>query len=93
MITLLEVKRLAKSAKLLFLNNDLNNMQFELDKIVMHVEILNEINVFNIKPMTHVISMNLFLREDNVKLMVGQTCLTFSNDSKIRLIEVPKVFE
>ena len=65
MISKDEVKHLAKLTQLELSNEELEKMTKELDLILNYVAKLNEVDVFNIQPLTGGHNLKNVFREDN----------------------------
>jgi len=66
-ITLAEVQHIARLAKLSFTADELERMAKELDAIVGYIEQLNELNLDDVQPTSHVLDLNNVFREDQAR--------------------------
>ncbi|NME35894.1 MULTISPECIES: Asp-tRNA(Asn)/Glu-tRNA(Gln) amidotransferase subunit GatC [Fusobacterium] len=62
-----EVLKVAKLAKLEFNNDEIEKYQTELNEILNYIDMLNELDTENIKPLSQVNNDTNNLREDEVK--------------------------
>lgn len=62
-----EVLKVAKLARLEFNNDEIEKYQTELNEILNYIDMLNELDTENIKPLSQVNNDTNNLREDEVK--------------------------
>ena len=87
-----EVLNVAKLARLKFAPEEIEKFQVELNEILGYIDMLNEINTDEVKPLIQVNDEVNNLREDKVKesLSVGEA-LANAPDSEDGTFIVPKV--
>lgn len=66
-VTIGEVKKIAKLAKLEFKDEEIERFTFQMNEILNYMEQLGEINTDNVEPLYHVIEPGNVLRNDEVK--------------------------
>jgi aspartyl-tRNA(Asn)/glutamyl-tRNA(Gln) amidotransferase subunit C len=91
-ITIEDVEKVAALAKLEFTIEEKQKLAKQLDQIVAYVEKLNELEVENVKPTSHVIELKNVLREDKVEAWLSQEeALKNAPAKKNGYFSVPKV--
>lgn len=60
------VRRIAKLARIRVSEEDLPRLEGELNSILKWIEMLNEVNTNDVKPMTSVVKMSIKMRDDIV---------------------------
>ena len=88
-----EAKKLANLAKLSFSINEIINLRKDLENIVSHFKMLNELDVSNVEPIEHVGLTKFFMRNDKVKPVIGLDGLKNCVSTKNCLIKVPKIIK
>ncbi len=91
--SLSEIKKLASLAKISLSTSEMESLQGDLKKIVSYVEMLSEVDVTGVEPMEHAISTELFMRDDEVKPVLGRKGLENCAGNKDGLIQTPKIIE
>lgn len=88
-----EVKRIAKLAKLRFSNEELEKMTKEFEGILSHFEAIDSVDIDDIR-LDKLDNANKSFREDKIEVFEDKKKL-FSNVKNMRgkSIEVPKVIE
>ena len=66
-VSIKEVKKIARLAKLEFKDEELEKFTFQMNEILNYMEQLGEINTDDIEPLYHVIEPGNVLRNDEVK--------------------------
>ena len=91
-ITIAEVQHIAKLAKLSFSAEELEKMARELDAIVGYMEQLNELDVENVPPTSHVLDLSNVFREDEAQpALPVEEVLRNAPARKQSYFSVPKV--
>lgn len=91
-ITIEDVEKVAALAKLEFTTEEKQKLAKQLDQIVAYVEKLNELDIENVKPTSHVIELKNVLRKDNVEEWLSQEeALQNAPAKKNGYFSVPKV--
>ena len=93
-LTLQEVKKIAKLARIKMGDEEIAKYQTELNKIFSWIEQLSEVNTNNVDPMYSVIQHPLVMREDTITDGgIRDKVLQNAPDSKYGFFVVPKVVE
>jgi aspartyl-tRNA(Asn)/glutamyl-tRNA(Gln) amidotransferase subunit C len=93
-LTLQEVKKIAKLARIKMGDEEIAKYQTELNKIFSWIEQLSEVNTNNVDPMYSVIQQPLVMREDTITDGgIRDKVLQNAPDSKYGFFVVPKVVE
>jgi len=71
-ITTAEVDNIAKLAKLKFSEDEKKRLTHQLAQIIAYVEKLNELDLENVPPTSHVLQLKNVMREDEVKPWLTQ---------------------
>lgn len=91
-ITIEDVDKIAKLAKLSFTDEEKQKFTEQLSQIISYVEKLNELDIENIPPTYHVLEVNNVFREDVVRQSMSQEkVLQNAPESKNGYFSVPKV--
>ena len=91
-ITIEDVDKIAKLAKLSFTHEEKQKFTEQLSQIISYVEKLNELDIENIPPTYHVLEVNNVFREDVVRQSMSQEkVLQNAPESKNGYFSVPKV--
>ncbi|MCA9730537.1 MAG: Asp-tRNA(Asn)/Glu-tRNA(Gln) amidotransferase subunit GatC [Deferribacteres bacterium] len=91
-ITIEDVRRTAKLARLDFNEDDLHNLTNEMGAILEYVEKLNELDLNNIPETAHVLQLTNVFREDEVKTgLSNKEALANAPKAKHGHFSVPKV--
>lgn len=88
-----DMTKLARLSRLSLSEAELLARQKDLEQILSHVQTLQNINVSDVKPMTHAVPIELHLRADEPQLGVGRLGLLGSAGYEDGLIKVPKIIE
>ncbi len=88
------VKRIARLARLEVPEDDLETLAGELSNILGWVEMLDEVDASDVKPMTSVADMNLRWRKDEVTDGgIADKVISNASDPQNGMFTVPKVVE
>lgn len=91
-ITIEEVEKISKLAKLTFTDEEKAKFTQQLSQMIAYVEKLNELDTENVPPTYHVVEMNNVFREDVVKpSMPQEKVLANAPAKKGGYFSVPKV--
>ncbi|MFQ5648327.1 MAG: Asp-tRNA(Asn)/Glu-tRNA(Gln) amidotransferase subunit GatC [bacterium] len=91
-ITLEDVEKTARLAKLEFSVEEKQALVRHLDQIVAYVEQLNELDTDGVEPTSHVLDLRNIFREDEVNASMSQTdALKNAPKQKDGYFSVPKV--
>ena len=71
-ITADEVKQVARLARLEVLENELETITEQLDRILGYIDKLNELDTSGIKPTTHAVEMENAFRDDETRPSLSQ---------------------
>ena len=71
-ITKAEVEKIANLAKLKFTETEKERLSEELSQIITYVEKLDELDLENVPPTSHVLDLKNIMREDQVKAWLTQ---------------------
>ena len=66
-VTIKEVKKIAKLAKLEFADEEIEKFTYQMNEILDYMQKLNEINTDNVEPLYHIIEPGNVLRDDEAK--------------------------
>ena len=66
-VTIEEVKKIAKLAKLDFAEEEIEKFTHQMNEILDYMQKLNEINTDKVEPLYHIIEPGNVLRDDEVK--------------------------
>lgn len=93
-VTLKDVERVAKLARLEFSHEEKKTLVQQLNRILEYVEKLNELDTSDVEPLSHVIPLTNVFREDKVKpsLPVSEILKNAPARSD-KFFKVPKVIE
>jgi aspartyl-tRNA(Asn)/glutamyl-tRNA(Gln) amidotransferase subunit C len=93
-ITLEEARRVATLARLALTPAEEERLTEELDKILQHVEKLNEIDTAQIAPFTHAVSsVNAFRSDAVTNLPRPRVLLANAPENDRTFFKVPKIIE
>lgn len=88
------VKHISLLSRLELKDEEIEVYQDQLSRILDYVEKLNEVNTENIKPTSHVLSLNNVFREDMVGISLSrEEVLRNAPDSTDKFFRVPKIIE
>ncbi|MDZ7373169.1 MAG: Asp-tRNA(Asn)/Glu-tRNA(Gln) amidotransferase subunit GatC [candidate division KSB1 bacterium] len=91
-ISLEEVDRIARLAKLSFTEEEKVQIAEQLAKIVEYVEKIKELDLENVPPTTHVVELANVMREDAVRPgLTQEEALRNAPAKKLGFFSVPKV--
>ncbi|MEQ9307888.1 MAG: Asp-tRNA(Asn)/Glu-tRNA(Gln) amidotransferase subunit GatC [Balneolaceae bacterium] len=89
-----EVRYVANLARLQLSEEDVKNLAGDMNKILGYMDLLNELDTSNVKPLEHVIEMNSRLRTDVAKPTISHDdALKNAPDADSDYFRVPKVIE
>ena len=71
-ITKTDVEKIAKLAKLKFTENEKEKLTEELTEIITYVEKLNELDLENVTPTSHVLDLKNVMRDDEARQGLSQ---------------------
>ena len=87
-----EVLKVAKLAKLEFINEEIEKYQQELNEILNYIDMLDELDTENIKPLSQINNDTNNLKEDEVKpSLLVEDALKNAPETVDGTIVVPKV--
>ncbi len=96
-ISLDEVRQTAQLARLELSDEELARLQRELDAILGYMELLGRLDVSDVPPMTHAVSLDLPLRDDVLEALEPHlpvdAALADAPQRQDGLFEVPKIIE
>lgn len=89
-----EVHYVANLARLQLTDDDAKNLAKDMNKILGYMDLLNELDTSNVKPLEHVIEMSTRLRKDEAKPTIShEDALKNAPDADSDYFRVPKVIE
>jgi aspartyl-tRNA(Asn)/glutamyl-tRNA(Gln) amidotransferase subunit C len=88
-----QIQEIAKLAKLALSDDEISRLGHDLSRIVDYVNQLREINVDDVKPMSHAGDRALSFRDDQVFKTLGRECIKSSAGFEDGLVRVPKIIE
>lgn len=93
-ITREDVERLADTARLYILEDEIEQMTEELNKIIEYARTLQEVNTTGVEPTTHVIELTNVMRDDTPEEGIDRDLL-FKNapDHEDGQFKVPSVLD
>ena len=93
-VSIKDVKKIAKLAKLEFKDEELEKFTLQMNEILDYMEQLSEINTDNVEPLYHVIEVGNVLRNDEVKpSYLREEMLNNAPVKSDEFILVPRVIE
>lgn len=93
-ITREEVKRVAMLARLRLTAEEEERLTEQLDKILLYMEKLNELDTEGVEPLAHVIDIVNAFREDRVGQRFDTKCLMANAPARDdSFLKVPKIIE
>jgi len=96
-ISIDDVRETAVLARLELSDDELSRLTRELDAILGYMDLLGRLDVSNVEPMTHAVSLDLPLREDVLEALEPQLPVDLAlADAPKRhdsFFEVPKIIE
>src|SRR5437868_9718259 len=96
-ITAADVRETATLARLELGDEEVVRLTRELDAILGYMDLLDQLDVSSVEPMTHAVSLDLPLRDDVVEALEPQlpvdTALADAPRARDGLFEVPKIIE
>ena len=88
-----DLKKIARLARLSWKEEELQHLQEDMERIVGLVNQLSEVNIDNVRPMSHAGDRSLEFREDVAHEALGRRCIDSSRGYEDGLIRVPKIIE
>ena len=93
-VTIEEVKKIAKLAKLEFKEVEIEKFTQQMNDILNYMEQLNEIDTDDVEPLYHIIEVGNVLRDDEVKQSFPKDIMLENVPVKEKdFILVPKIIE
>ena len=96
-ITAADVRETATLARLELGDDEVARLTRELDAILGYMDLLDQLDVSSVEPMTHAVSLDLPLRDDVVEALEPQlpvdAALGDAPRARDGLFEVPKIIE
>ena len=87
------VKKIANLSKINLSDAELENLKYELNKILDWVDDLKKIDTSKVEPMLSVFDENMKMREDKVEQTKSDEILLNAPEKKENFFVVPKVIE
>tara|TARA_B100000989_G_scaffold254583_1_gene203306 strand:+ start:562 stop:846 length:285 start_codon:yes stop_codon:yes gene_type:complete len=87
------VKKIANLSKINLSDAELENLKYELNKILDWVDDLKKIDTSQVEPMLSVFDENMKMREDKVEQTKSDEILSNAPEKKESFFVVPKVIE
>ncbi|NOX97882.1 MAG: Asp-tRNA(Asn)/Glu-tRNA(Gln) amidotransferase subunit GatC [Nitrospirae bacterium] len=89
-----DVKQVARLARLRLTEEEKEKFGKQLNQILAYVEKLNELNIENVEPTSHVVPLTNVLRKDEVKPSLSEEeALANAPERKGKYFKVPKIIE
>jgi len=89
-----DVKHVARLARLRLTEEEKEKFGKQLNQILAYVEKLNELNIENVEPTSHVVPLTNVLRKDEVKPSLSEEeALANAPERKGKYFKVPKIIE
>ena len=93
-ITLAEVERVARLARLDLSEPEMERMRFQLDAILTYIDKLRQLNTGGVEPTSHAIPMVNVMREDEVRpSLPADEMLANAPEREADFFRVPKIIE
>jgi len=93
-VTLIDVDKIAKLAKLKFSDDEKRKLQTDLNKILNYIDQLNELNLESVEPLENINETQNVLREDvDNKWLSNEEALKNAPSKTGGFFKVPKVLE
>ncbi|MFW5972498.1 MAG: Asp-tRNA(Asn)/Glu-tRNA(Gln) amidotransferase subunit GatC [Bacteroidota bacterium] len=93
-VTIDEVRRIARLARLSFSPDEEKRMAKELSAILDYMETLNELDTSDVPPMSHVLDLSNVTRPDVARTRISrEEALKNAPEADDRFFRVPKVIE
>ncbi len=93
-VTLIDVDKIAKLAKLEFTHEEKVKLQTDLNKILEYIDLLNELELDNIEPLENINETENVLRKDiDEKWLTNEEALKNAPSKTGRFFKVPKVLD
>jgi aspartyl-tRNA(Asn)/glutamyl-tRNA(Gln) amidotransferase subunit C len=96
-ITAADVRETATLARLELGDDEVARLTRELDAILGYMDLLDQLDVSSVEPMTHAVSLELPLRDDVVEALEPQlpvdSALSDAPRARDGFFEVPKIIE
>ncbi len=94
MVTITDVDKIAKLAKLKFSETEKIKLQKDLNQILEYIDELNELNLDNVEPLENINETENVLREDDVeKWLTTKEALKNAPAKTGKFFKVPKVLD
>ncbi len=89
-----QVQQIASLARIHLNPNDISFLQKDLEKILDYIDQLNNLDVKDIEPTSHVLPLKNVFRDDVLKESLDQnTALSIAVEKKNGSFKVPKIIE
>ncbi|HEU5394649.1 MAG TPA: Asp-tRNA(Asn)/Glu-tRNA(Gln) amidotransferase subunit GatC [Candidatus Methylomirabilis sp.] len=93
-ITLQEVEHVARLARLALSGEEKEQMRSQLDRILGHIEKLNQLDTAEVEPTSHVIPMTNVFRDDAlIPSLSREEALENAPDRQEEFFRVPRIIE
>jgi len=93
-VTEKDVKYIANLARLQLSKEEVTSLAGDMNKILGHMELLNELDTTDVEPLEHVIDLESRLRKDEAKEPLShEDALKNAPDADSDYFRVPKVIE
>ena len=93
-VTIKDVDKIAQLAKLKFTGGEKEKLQNELNKILVYIDHLNELNLDNIEPLENINETENVLRKDeNESWLTNEEALRNAPSKTGKFFKVPKVLD
>lgn len=91
-VTKKDVEHIAKLANLKFDESEMEKLTGEMNKILLYMEKLNEVDTSSVEPLSHPVEMDNVLREDVVQKSIStEDALKNASSKDDKYFYVPKV--
>jgi aspartyl-tRNA(Asn)/glutamyl-tRNA(Gln) amidotransferase subunit C len=94
MVSITDVEKIAKLAKLKFAGDEKVKLQQDLNKILEYIDQLNELNLDNVEPLENINETENVLRKDEPeKWLTTEEALKNAPSKTRKFFKVPKVLD
>ena len=93
-VTITDVDKIAKLAKLRFSDSEKVKLQQDLNKVLGYIEQLNELDLDNVEPLENINETeNVLRKDDNMKWLTTEEALKNAPAKTGKFFKVPKVLD
>jgi aspartyl-tRNA(Asn)/glutamyl-tRNA(Gln) amidotransferase subunit C len=93
-VTLNTIKHVANLARLNLTSDEMNKLTFEMENILSYVDMLDELDMENVEPTAHIMSIHNVLRDDEIHDSFDREDILKNAPSQDKgCFKVPKIVE